>query len=296
MTTWSSPALAAVADLVQATTGLTFPEARVKDVESTIHRVMARRGLSDATELVDVLRRDDVERETLVADLTIGETYFQRDPAQFEVRRPHSAGTAAPSRTAGPPAPRLERRLRVGRGAVQRRHAVRRAGCAGQRADHRHRHFPASDCRTRSAASTPGGLSVPRQMTSVQRYFRERGRYFELQPADSRACGLPLPEPGRGHVPLAERRHLGHGRDPVPQRAHLLRPPDRSSAWRGACIASLSEDGWLILGASDPRIAELVECDVVLTDAGLIYRRPCAAGREVLDDLAAGAGEPGPAA
>jgi chemotaxis protein methyltransferase CheR len=43
-------------------------------------------------------------------------------------------------------------------------------------------------------------------------------------------------------------------------------------------IASLSEDGWLILGASDPAIAEMIECDVVLTDAGLVYRRPGAAG------------------
>jgi chemotaxis protein methyltransferase CheR len=44
-------------------------------------------------------------------------------------------------------------------------------------------------------------------------------------------------------------------------------------------LASLSEDGWLILGASDPAIAEVVECDVVLTDAGLVYRRAGAAAQ-----------------
>ena len=43
-------------------------------------------------------------------------------------------------------------------------------------------------------------------------------------------------------------------------------------------IASLSEDGWLLLGASDPAIGEFVDCDVVLTPAGLVYRRASQSG------------------
>src|SRR5690606_655500 len=43
-------------------------------------------------------------------------------------------------------------------------------------------------------------------------------------------------------------------------------------------LASLSEDGWLLLGGSDPPISEIMECDVVVTDAGLVYRRKHAAG------------------
>src|SRR5690606_3348380 len=39
-------------------------------------------------------------------------------------------------------------------------------------------------------------------------------------------------------------------------------------------IDSLSDDGWLVLGASDPAISEMVDCEVVLTHAGLVYRRP----------------------
>jgi chemotaxis protein methyltransferase CheR len=38
-------------------------------------------------------------------------------------------------------------------------------------------------------------------------------------------------------------------------------------------IDSLGDDGWLLLGASDPPFGELVPCDVVVTDAGLAYRR-----------------------
>jgi chemotaxis protein methyltransferase CheR len=51
-------------------------------------------------------------------------------------------------------------------------------------------------------------------------------------------------------------------------------------------IDSLSEDGWLLLGASDPMLADLGPCDVVMTGAGLAYRRATAA-RVVLPVMAA---------
>lgn len=39
-------------------------------------------------------------------------------------------------------------------------------------------------------------------------------------------------------------------------------------------INSLSDDGWLFIGASDPPLGDLVPCEVVTTSAGLAYRRP----------------------
>ncbi|HEU4629127.1 MAG TPA: CheR family methyltransferase, partial [Gemmatimonadaceae bacterium] len=38
-------------------------------------------------------------------------------------------------------------------------------------------------------------------------------------------------------------------------------------------LASLGEEGWLFLGASDPMLGELVPCETVVTGAGLAYRR-----------------------
>jgi chemotaxis protein methyltransferase CheR len=38
-------------------------------------------------------------------------------------------------------------------------------------------------------------------------------------------------------------------------------------------LASLSEDGWLFLGASDPPLTDLVPCTVVQTGNGVAYRR-----------------------
>jgi chemotaxis protein methyltransferase CheR len=39
-------------------------------------------------------------------------------------------------------------------------------------------------------------------------------------------------------------------------------------------LASLSTHGWLFLGASDPMLSELVDCEVIMTSSGLAYRRP----------------------
>ncbi|MBI2537493.1 MAG: protein-glutamate O-methyltransferase CheR [Gemmatimonadetes bacterium] len=38
-------------------------------------------------------------------------------------------------------------------------------------------------------------------------------------------------------------------------------------------LATLTPGGWLVLGASDPPLADFAPCDVVITDAGLLYRR-----------------------
>jgi chemotaxis protein methyltransferase CheR len=38
-------------------------------------------------------------------------------------------------------------------------------------------------------------------------------------------------------------------------------------------IDSLSRDGWLMLGSSDPPLMGLIPCDVIVTEAGLAYRR-----------------------
>jgi len=46
----------------------------------------------------------------------------------------------------------------------------------------------------------------------------------------------------------------------------------------------LSPDGWLLLGASDPPVASLMACEVVVTEAGLAYRRARASdGTPVID-------------
>jgi len=46
-------------------------------------------------------------------------------------------------------------------------------------------------------------------------------------------------------------------------------------------LNTLSDDGWLFLGASDPSLSGLVPCDVVMTGAGIAYRKPGAGKHSV---------------
>jgi chemotaxis protein methyltransferase CheR len=273
---WTSPAMAEVAELVRATTGLTFPAARVADVEATIRRTMARRGLTDVGRLVGLLRSDQVEREAMVAELTIGETYFQRDPAQFGLladevlpellqRRPHdrpvrvwSAGCASGEE------PYTIAMLFDELGALDRAQIIGTDIARSRLEDAQRGIYSQWSLR----ASSP---------ETRARYFRERGRFYEFRPS------------------LRERvdfRYLNLAEDKFPSLSigiwgmdvilcrNVLIYFDAATVERVArrLIASLSEDGWLILGASDPAISEMVECDVVLTAAGLVYRRPGASG------------------
>src|SRR5690606_26894550 len=84
---WSQSGYAEIARLVRERTGLTFGGPRIAEVEGTIRRTMTQRGIGRLDDLAEQLRDDERLRESFIADLTIGESYFGRDPAQFELLR-----------------------------------------------------------------------------------------------------------------------------------------------------------------------------------------------------------------
>jgi chemotaxis protein methyltransferase CheR len=275
---WSTAAFAGVAELVRERTGLVFPETRTSDVEATIRRTMARLRIAEADELLALLRDDARARESFIADLTIGESYFQRDPAQFELLRrrvlPELLRSRAPDRPV--------RVWSAGCAAGEEPYTVAMLFEEMDAAD-------ASDivgtdiARTR-LADAQRGLYSKWQLRNTpepvrRRYFAPHGRFFELSPRIRQRVDF---------------RYLNLAEDSFPSLAtgvwgmdvimcrNVLIYFDAATVERVArrLIASLSEDGWLLLGASDPGISEMVECDVVLTDSGLAYRRRGAAGAE----------------
>jgi chemotaxis protein methyltransferase CheR len=284
---WSSPDIARVADAIREWTGLTFPAARAQDVESTIQREMQRRGMARVPDFLRLLHDEPPARDALVADLTIGETYFHRDPSQFTLLREQ----VLPELLARPD----DRSVRVWS-----------AGCAsGEEPYTVAMLFDELDALDRAQIvgtdiARPRLLDAQRGIygrwslrgssaAARRRYFRERGRFYELTPRIRRRVDFR-------YLNLAEDRFPSlsvgvWGMDVILCR-NVLIYFDRATVARVArrLIASLSEDGWLILGASDPAIAELVDCDVVLTDSGLVYRRPGAAGAADVRRAAAGDG------
>jgi chemotaxis protein methyltransferase CheR len=272
MNGWSSPAEARIAELVRERAGLTFSAERRGEVEAAIRRAARRRGHADAAGLAASLDNDTAAREELVAELTIGETYFLRDRQQFDLLRRE-----------------LVPRLLAGR-AADRCVRAWSAGCAsGEEPYSLAMLFADADAATQVEVF---GTDIARKRLEdarraiysrwslrgvdesvVRRWFTPRGRYYELDRA------------------LRERvdfRYLNLAEDAFPSLStgiwgmdlvlcrNVLIYFDRPTVARVArrLLDSLSETGWLLLGASDPPLTELVECDVVITDAGLAYRRP----------------------
>src|SRR5690606_69023 len=107
----------------------------------------------------------------------------------------------------------------------------------------------------------------------IRRYFTQRGAHYFLRP-DIRAMV------DFGYLNLADGDYPGSAFDIRDMDLVLCRNVliylDRATVAEVAkrMLASLSEDGWLFLGASDPPLVDLVPCEVVVTGAGLAYRRP----------------------
>ena len=83
---WSTPAFEALASLVGVRTGLAFTQ-RESSAELGILRAMARVGESDVGRFLDRLAHEDAVLDDLVNELTVGETYFFREPGQFQLIR-----------------------------------------------------------------------------------------------------------------------------------------------------------------------------------------------------------------
>jgi chemotaxis protein methyltransferase CheR len=275
MQEWSSAGMARLAELVRERTGLVFPGARVSEVESTVRRVMGRHSIAGTERLLTVLEDDAEVRDGLVAELTIGETYFNRDTAQFELLRRRilpellaTAGAQRPLRIWSAGCASGEEPYSIAM-ILDELGALRNAEIVGTDISR-----PRLDQAQRGVYARWSLRGVPDDVRD--RYFAPRGRYYELaerirRPVDFR------------YLNLAEDRFPSlsvdiWGMDLIFCR-NVLIYFDRATVQRVArrLIDSLSQDGWLVLGASDPSLRELVDCDVIVTDAGLVYKRPGAA-------------------
>jgi chemotaxis protein methyltransferase CheR len=73
--------------MVTERTGLVFHPSRIEMVEARIVAAMERAGIDDPTAFAETLSADSLALDDLVAGLTIGETYFFREPAVFDFLR-----------------------------------------------------------------------------------------------------------------------------------------------------------------------------------------------------------------
>ncbi len=285
---WSSAAFADLGRLLEERSGLSFEPLRCESVETGASRAMARAGIDDEAEYLAALRAERAPLDDLIAEVTIGETYFFRDPAQFEFLRrevlpDRARGGGAPIRlwSAGCASGEEAYSLAI---LLEQEGLVERAGVLATDVSRR------SLAAARRASYTAWSLRGV-DPALVERHFRRDGAMWVLDERIRRRVGFEYlnlaldayPSLANGlwglDVILCRNVLIYFGRRAV---AHVAR----------RLYDSLAEGGWLIAGASDPPLAEEAPFEVVVARDGVFYRRgkrPIACAFQTLQPVAVAA-------
>ena len=268
---WTQPEFMRIASVIEEITGISFPPNRRASAETVMRKVMSKLGMTNPVSLeIGVSRRGQV-LEALLDDLTIGESYFFREPAQFRFLAEELL-------------PKWSTEWQTGR-----KLKVWSAGCAaGQEpysiaimlrdAGWRHQctilGTDISEARievARKASFSKWSLrTLPPETTD--RWFDRRGGVFQLLPdiraeVDFSTLNLldtaPRPEIQNQDVIFCRNVLIYFELPAIITIAERL-------------LQSLAPDGWLFLGASDPHLAELTACEVVVLPGCTGYRRTSA--------------------
>lgn len=274
--------LEAAAAFVRRRTGLVFREARRSAFEAGLARAMRRAKLTAPQVYLARLDAEPALLDELVGEITVGETYFFREPQQFAVIRHEIIPALLSDRS-------CDRALRIwsagcatGEEPYSAAIVLREAGLQGAA------RVVATDLSRTALAAARRGVYTPWSLRGVsdeviRPYFERVGERFELTPAVREAVEF-------GYLNLAEDAYPSLPTGIWGMHLILCRNVliyfDAETVARVArrLIDSLTDDGWLLLGASDPPLGDLVPCDVVVTGAGLAYRRP---GRGAIQPSAA---------
>lgn len=262
-------------DIVVATTallrrraGLLFPNSRRAALEAAMLRVMQDAGVPDGATLVTLLAEDGAIFDNLVAEVTIGESYFFREGAQFDLIR----SEIIPSLTAARPGRRI-RAWSAACAAGEEAYSLA-ITLAEQQVDGEVLGTDISRPRLRAARQGVYRQWAMRGVnpTAIERWFQRDGEQFTVAAT------------ARQHTTF---RYLNLAEDAIPSLSSgvwgmdliLCRnvliyfdPPTIERVCR-ALLAALSDDGWLLLGASDPPLTGFDGAEVIETAAGLAYRR-----------------------
>jgi chemotaxis protein methyltransferase CheR len=84
---WTQPAYESLARLLGRHAGLHFPPERAEAAETGFRRAMNRAGVRDPAEYLAIVEENAAALADLVVEMTVGETYFFREAAQFAFLR-----------------------------------------------------------------------------------------------------------------------------------------------------------------------------------------------------------------
>jgi chemotaxis protein methyltransferase CheR len=273
---WSDAGFSRVSEVACVVAGLVFPPNRQPSAEAGMRRVMSAFRLATPDDLRVAVSRPGEVRDALLAELTIGETYFFRESGALALLE----GDILPAHRAT--------------GDLSRPLRIWSAGCASGEEPYSIAmllreigwHSPvrvlATDiARPRLDAARRGrytrwslrGVADQR----IDRWFARRGQHFILDDSirasvEFRALNLVADEYPSVASDTADQ-------DLVLCRNVLIYFDLKTvAAIATRLLDALRPTGWLLLGASDPPLTGLVPCTAIMTAAGVAYRRADAPG------------------
>jgi len=260
--------VAAASEVLRRRTGLVASESRQAALEAGIARTMLCAGRMDPEEFPARLANEAPLLQALIAEVAVGETYFFRDSAQLALIRdeilPGFVGCEGGLRiwSAGCATGEEPFSLAIQLAQLGRLGGARILGTDLAR--------PALAAARRARDGQWSFRGVPPDV--VEAYFQRIQGKWEPEPAVREAVEFrylnlaediyPSPASGIGEMDLILCRNV-----------LIYFDADTAARVARRLIDSLSDRGWLLLGAADPPIARLAQCEVLTTPAGLAYRR-----------------------
>jgi chemotaxis protein methyltransferase CheR len=285
---WSDAGFAAVAAALAAHAGLKIPPHRYPELEAAARRSMRAAGIASAAEYALRLGEGRLSLADLVGAFTVGETFFFRDKAQFDLIRSRVVREVRARRPPG----HLLRAWSAGCASGEEAWSIALAlereapdGCW---------HVLGTDISRPSLAKArtgrygewslrgPGrrealrGLVVRGGRWDVAPRLRPRVRFEYLNLAEDAYPSFLTATVGLDLI-LCRNVLIYFERDVVEAVARRLH----------ACLAP---GGWLVTGVTDPPLGALAPFETISTEAGVLYRRPAASSRAVGRGAGAGAG------
>ncbi len=275
--TWTEPAFEAVARLLGARTGLAFAPSRCDHAEAGIRRAMARARVADAGHYLTLLETAEVALDDLITELTVGETYFFREPAQFELIRRDLIPDVLRRRGQGHALRVWSAGCASGEEAYSLAIVLEEAGLAGRA------HILGTDISRvalgRAREASYGAWSLRGVDDGViHRYFRQTHDRRLLDERISKRVAFEFLNLALDAYPSLATGVWGM--DLILCR-NVLIYFDRETIARVArgLHATLADGGWLLTGPSDPPLGDEAAYETVVTPAGVFYRRAGARGR-----------------
>ena len=276
---WTNSHYEAVVKLLNVRTGLTFRPDQRDSTEAGIQRALERSRAGSLGEFVDWLEFDVQALDNLVVELTVGETYFFREPRHFEAireqilpeirrrrGREHTIGIWSAACASGEE-PYSLAILCEQEGLAKQTHILATDISSEALAKAREATYRTWSLRGEHAATARNYLTLKDDLYHLNEPIARRVQFEFLNLALDM---YPSYETGTMGLDLILCRNVLIYFDAetikgVARRLH----------------GSLSEGGWLVTASGDPSLMDHADFEPLVTEYGVFYRRPMAAEKVV---------------